>query len=67
MLQSSNAWSLLGHVNYLTHRMDKASMCYERALAYIDEPTDIHTVYIRLASIYLKERQVCKDFYQRFL
>ena len=56
--QSSNAWSLLGHLNYLTQKLDKARECYERTLAYIDEPTDIHSVLLRLATIYLKEGQV---------
>ncbi|CAB3976881.1 cilia- and flagella-associated 70-like [Paramuricea clavata] len=58
--QSSNAWSLLGHVNYLTQRMDKARECYERTLAYVDEPTDIHSVLLRLANIYVTEGQFDK-------
>ena len=58
--QSSNAWSLLGHVNYLTQKLDKARECYERTLAYIDEPTDIHSVLLRLATIYLKDGQFDK-------
>ena len=56
--QSSDTWSLLGHVNYLTQRMERARECYERTLSYVDEPTDVHSVLLRLATIYLKEGQV---------
>ena len=63
--QSSNAWSLLGHVKYLTQRLEEACDCYERTLAYIDEPTDIHSVLLRLASIYLKHAQVRKEVIAR--
>ena len=54
-------------MNYLTQTLDKARQCYERTLAYVDEPTDIHSVLLRLATIYLKEGQVLRQLYGRIL
>lgn len=32
--------------------------CYERTVDYVNRPAQLHTVYLRLADIYLREHQV---------
>lgn len=51
--QNPDAWSLMGHLCYLTSRIEEAQDCYERTLAYTTEASDMHAIYLRLASIYL--------------
>ena len=36
-----------------------AKACYERTVDYVTRPAHLHTVYLRLADIYLREHQVC--------
>merc|ERR1719419_416869 len=52
-----DAWSLLGHVNFLQAEYGNARDCYERTLNFVNEPSDVHAIYLRLASIYLQEEQ----------
>ena len=40
-------------------RVPSAKDCYERTVDYVTRPTHLHTVYLRLADIYLREQQVC--------
>lgn len=58
--QNSIAWSLKGHIYFHLNNMDEAASCYERCLAYITPPSDLHRVYTRLASIYLKNKDFVK-------
>ncbi|KAI0237880.1 Cilia- and flagella-associated protein 70 [Lamellibrachia satsuma] len=53
--QSADAWAILGHVKYLMGDMDMAKNCYERTLAFVSDPSEVHSIYLRLASIYLHE------------
>ena len=55
--QNPDTWALLGHIDYLTGNMEEARESYERVLDFISEASDMHTVYLRLGSIYLQEEQ----------
>ena len=57
--QDANAWSLLGHTHFLMGDFPSAKNCYERTVDYVTRPAHLHTVYLRLADIYLREQQVC--------
>ena len=57
--QDANAWSLLGHTHFLMGDVPSAKDCYERTVDYVTRPAHLHTVYLRLADIYLREQQVC--------
>ena len=48
----------MGHLYYLTSRTEEARDCYERTLAYTTEASDMHAIYLRLASIYLEKGEV---------
>ncbi|EDO49095.1 predicted protein [Nematostella vectensis] len=55
--QNPDIWALIGHLKYLTGRTEEAQECYERTLSYITEASDMHAIYLRLASIYLEKGQ----------
>ena len=57
-LQDANAWALLGHTHYLTGDYSSAKDAYERTISYVHLPAHVHIVYLRLADIYLKEKEV---------
>ena len=63
--QNPNAWTLLGHLHFLSGDKTEARSAYERTLSYCNDAQDIHTLYLRLASIYLevKEWEKAKDIY----
>ena len=48
----------MGHLYYLTSRTEEAQDCYERTLVYTTEASDMHAIYLRLASIYLEKGEV---------
>ncbi|CAF0849700.1 unnamed protein product [Brachionus calyciflorus] len=54
--QNYEAWILWGHIRYLTGEFRDAKERYERVLLFPELPSNqTHAIYIRLASIYLKE------------
>jgi len=55
--QDSEAWALLGHIHFLQADYRSARDCYQRTLQFVNEPKDMHSIYLRLASIYLQEEQ----------
>ncbi|KAK6998198.1 cilia- and flagella-associated protein 70 [Biomphalaria glabrata] len=55
--QSPDAWSLMGHVKYMTNDFNGARDCYERTVSFIEDARDMHSTYLRLASIYLQENK----------
>ena len=61
--QNPDAWGLMGHLYYLTSRTEEAQDCYERTLAYTTEASDMHAIYLRLASIYLEKGEVGVTLY----
>ena len=56
--QHANVWALLGHTHYLTGDYSSAKDTYERTVNYVHPPANVHMVYLRLADIYLKEKEV---------
>jgi len=56
--QSPDAWAILGHHKYMTGDVQEAKNCYERTLSFTDDASEMHSIYLRLASIYLQEAQV---------
>lgn len=58
--ENPDAWGLMGHLYYLTSRTEEARDCYERTLDYITEASDMHAIYLRLASIYLEKGEFDK-------
>lgn len=60
-IQNPDAWAILGHVKFLLGDTVVAKDCYERTLAFIADASEMHSIYLRLASIYLQEGQVRTD------
>jgi tetratricopeptide (TPR) repeat protein len=57
------AWILWSHIRYLGGDFRGAKERYERVLQFNELPADqTHSIYIRLASIYLKEENVSAEF-----
>ena len=57
--QNPDAWALMGHVKYLLGDTAEARDCYERTISFIGDASEMHSIYLRLASIYLQEGRVC--------
>ncbi|XP_035827894.1 cilia- and flagella-associated protein 70 isoform X2 [Aplysia californica] len=55
--QNPDAWSLMGHVKYMTGDCAVARDCYERTLSFVNDASEMHSIYLRLASIYLQEKR----------
>ena len=58
--QNPDAWTLLGHLHFLTGNKVEARNAYERTLSYCQDAQDVHTLYLRLASIYLEVEEFSK-------
>ncbi|XP_064394779.1 cilia- and flagella-associated protein 70-like isoform X2 [Halichondria panicea] len=58
--QDSNAWALLGHTYYLAGNFPASKDAYERTVNYVTPPAHLHTVLLRLANIYLTDKQFAK-------
>ena len=57
--QNYEAWIIWAHTRYLSGDFRGAKERYERILQFPELPADqTHAIYIRLASIYLKEENV---------
>ena len=56
VLQHENpgVWALKGHLYYEENEFDAAEQAYERCLSYCGNAPDIHSIYLRLATIYLE-------------
>ena len=50
--------ALLGHSLYLSGEFDAAKDYYQRAVEYVNPPSHINTVLLRLADIYMKQDEV---------
>ena len=61
LFQNSNAVALLGHSLYLSGEFDAAKDYYQRAVEYVNPPSHINTVLLRLADIYMKQDEVTDD------
>ena len=56
-LQNPAAWATLGHVRYLSGDLKEAQSAFERALAFVGDCPEIHSVHLRLGDIYLQSNQ----------
>ena len=57
-LQNPDLWALLGHVHYMKGAMEEAQNCYERTLSFVTDASETHSIFLRLASIYLQNQEV---------
>ena len=57
-LQNPDAWALMGHVKYMTGDTEYAKDCYERTISFLHDASEMHSIYLRLASIYLQDKRV---------
>nr|XP_006824936.1 PREDICTED: tetratricopeptide repeat protein 18-like [Saccoglossus kowalevskii] len=55
--QDPDAWSILGHLQYLVGNIAEAKGCYERTLSFVADAREMHSIFLRLASIYLQEEK----------
>ncbi|XP_063791124.1 cilia- and flagella-associated protein 70 isoform X2 [Pseudophryne corroboree] len=53
--QNPDVWALTGHLRYLSGRKGEARECYEHTLSLVADASEMHSVYLRLGSIYLQE------------
>ncbi|XP_069840411.1 cilia- and flagella-associated protein 70 [Dendropsophus ebraccatus] len=53
--QNPDVWALTGHLQYMSGRKGEARQCYEHALSLVTDASELHSVYLRLGSIYLQE------------
>ncbi|XP_076464163.1 cilia- and flagella-associated protein 70-like isoform X2 [Babylonia areolata] len=58
--QNPDGWALMGHVKYLSGDNQSAKQCYERTLSFVTDATEMHPIYLRLASIYLQDGEYSK-------
>lgn len=59
-VENAIAWESLSHAQYLMGKDIKACQNYERTLALVGEPYNVHIIYFRLASLYLKQEKFDK-------
>ncbi|XP_056020640.1 cilia- and flagella-associated protein 70-like isoform X6 [Ostrea edulis] len=55
--QNPDAWALMGHVKYMTNDVEASRDCYERTISFTIDAAEMHSIYLRLASIYLQEEK----------
>jgi len=58
--QNPDVWGIMGHVKYLMGHVENAKDCYERTLSFVTNASEMHSIYLRLASIYLQEGMFMK-------
>ena len=49
----------MGHLKYSSGDFMEAMSCYERTLSFLANPSETHSIYLRLASIYLQVDSQC--------
>ncbi|XP_053401249.1 cilia- and flagella-associated protein 70-like isoform X9 [Mercenaria mercenaria] len=55
--QNPDVWALMGHVMYLLNDTTEARSCYERTIDFVADASEMHSVYLRLGSIYLRDEK----------
>lgn len=61
LFQNPDAWALMGHVKYMTNDVEASRDCYERTISFTSDAAEMHSIYLRLASIYLQEEKVSNN------
>ncbi|CAG5132206.1 unnamed protein product [Candidula unifasciata] len=56
-IKNQDTWALMGHVKFLKGDKPGARDCYERTLSFVNDASETHSLYLRLASIYLHENK----------
>uniref|UniRef100_A0A8C4SF97 Cilia and flagella associated protein 70 n=1 Tax=Erpetoichthys calabaricus TaxID=27687 RepID=A0A8C4SF97_ERPCA len=56
--ENPDVWALTGHLHYLNNKFRKARKSYERTLDFVRDACEMHTVCLRLGSIYLLEKEL---------
>lgn len=51
----------MGHVKYMTNDVEASRDCYERTISFTSDAAEMHSIYLRLASIYLQEEKVSNN------
>ncbi|XDV12377.1 hypothetical protein PO909_001071 [Leuciscus waleckii] len=57
-IQNPDTWALWGHLHHARADYAQAQSCYERTLDSVLDASDTHSVYLRLGSIYLQDREL---------
>ncbi|XP_048348434.1 cilia- and flagella-associated protein 70 isoform X2 [Sphaerodactylus townsendi] len=52
-----DVWAQKGHCCYLTENFSEAKDCYERTISFVSDASDMHSVYLKLGSIYLERKE----------
>ncbi|XP_068276205.1 cilia- and flagella-associated protein 70 isoform X2 [Nyctibius grandis] len=50
-----NVWAQKGHLGYLRRDFSEAKEYYERAISFVEDAEDMHSIYLRLGSVYLED------------
>uniref|UniRef100_UPI00358E9253 cilia- and flagella-associated protein 70 n=1 Tax=Myxine glutinosa TaxID=7769 RepID=UPI00358E9253 len=58
--KNPDTWAFMGHLYYKMGRPSQAQDCYERTCSFVEDTSEIHTVHLQLASIYLRDGQFKK-------
>lgn len=61
LFQNPDAWALMGHVKYMTNDVEASRDCYERTISFTSDAAEMHSICLRLASIYLQEEKVSNN------
>lgn len=58
--QHPDAWAITGHLQYVRGEKSAACDCYERTLAFVTDASEMHSIYLRLGSIYISQEEYQK-------
>lgn len=56
----------MGHVKYMTNDVEASRDCYERTISFTIDAAEMHSIYLRLASIYLQEEKVILSISEKY-
>uniref|UniRef100_A0A8C5P581 Cilia and flagella associated protein 70 n=1 Tax=Jaculus jaculus TaxID=51337 RepID=A0A8C5P581_JACJA len=56
-----NVWGMKGHLYFLSGNHAEAKACYERAVSFVVDASEMHFIFLRLGRIYLEEKEYEKS------